>query len=111
MAQVFKYVQGDTAPQIKVTLTEEDTGEPVDLAGATVTLHFRLAGQSQVIFSREFYVNPELTHTGVAILNWQSGDLDIAAGAYEGEVEVVRSTGTRETLYDKLQFKIRSDLA
>jgi len=39
MATSFKYVQGDTGPQIRVTLTEEDTGNAVDLTGATVTLH------------------------------------------------------------------------
>ena len=52
MAQLFKYVQGDTGPQIQVTLTEEDTGNPVDLTGASVTLHFRAAGEESVLFSR-----------------------------------------------------------
>jgi len=33
------------------------------------------------------------------------------AGAYEGEIEVVRSSGLRETLFDKLKFKIREDFA
>ena len=33
------------------------------------------------------------------------------AGVYEGEIEVVRSSGIRETLYDKLKFRLREDFA
>jgi len=111
MATTFKYVQGDTGPQIKVTLTEEDSGDAVDLTGATVTLHFRAAGEDEVLFSREFFVNPDTAETGIAVLQWQTNDLNQEAGAYEGEIEVVRNSGIRETLFDKLKFKIREDLA
>jgi uncharacterized protein YegP (UPF0339 family) len=111
MATTFKYVQGDTGPQIKVALTEEDTGDPVDLTAGTVTLHFRAAGEDEVLFSRELYVNPDTAENGVAILQWETNDLNQDAGAYEGEIEVVRSSGLRETLFDKLKFKIREDFA
>lgn len=109
MAQSFKYVQGDTGPQLKLTLTEEDSGSAVDLTGATVTLHFRAAGEDNVLFSRQFFINPDVA--GEAILQWEEGDLDVEPGAYEGEVEVVRASGLRETLYDKLKFRIREDFA
>ena len=111
MATSFKYVQGDTGPQIRVTLTEEDTGNAVDLTGATVTLHFRAAGEDTVLFSRGFYVNPDTAEDGVAVLQWETDDLNQEAGAYEGEIEVVRNSGLRETLFDKLKFKIREDFA
>mgnify|MGYP000172396009 FL=1 len=111
MATSFKYVQGDTGPQIRVTLTEEDSGNAVDLAGATVTLHFRAAGEDSVLFSRAFYVNPDTAANGEAVLQWETNDLNQEAGAYEGEIEVVRSSGLRETLFDKLKFKIREDFA
>ena len=111
MATSFKYVQGDTGPQIRVTLTEEDSGDPIDLTSGTVTLHFRAAGEATVLFSRQLYVNPDEAEDGIAILQWEEGDLEREAGAYEGEIEVVRSSGLRETLYDKLKFKIREDFA
>lgn len=111
MATTFKYVQGDTGPQIKVALTEEDSGNPVDLTGGTATLHFRAAGEDQVLFSRLLFVNPDTAENGEAVLQWEVGDLDQEAGAYEGEIEVVRANGLRETLYDKLKFKIREDFA
>jgi hypothetical protein len=111
MATTFKYVQGDTGPQIKVSLTEEDSGGAVDLTGGTVTLHFRAAGDDDVLFSRAFFVNPDTAADGVAVLQWETTDLEQEAGAYEGEIEVVRSSGLRETLFDKLKFKIREDFA
>ena len=111
MANIFKYVQGDTGPQIRVTLTNEDNEEAVDLTNSTVTLHFREAGADSVLFSREFYINPETATDGVAVLQWEEGDLEVEAGTYEGEIEVVRNSGLRETLYDKLKFKVREDFA
>jgi hypothetical protein len=110
MAQLFKYVQGDTGPQIRVTLTNEDDDAPLNLTDATVTLHFRPAGADTVLFSRDFWINPEEALTGVAVLQWLEGDLDVEAGTYEGEIEVVRGS-LRETLYEKLKFKIREDFA
>tara|TARA_R110000764_G_scaffold87831_4_gene168763 strand:- start:2671 stop:3006 length:336 start_codon:yes stop_codon:yes gene_type:complete len=111
MAQVFKYVQGDTGPQIRVTLTNEDDNAAVDLTSATVTLHFREAGAESVLFSRAFYINPDTANNGVAVLQWATDDLQVDAGTYEGEIEVVRSSGVRETLFEKLKFKIRADFA
>ena len=111
MATSFKYVQGDTGPQIKLTLTQSDTGTPTDLAGATVTLHFRAAGEPNVLFSRQLFVSSGTASQGIAILQWQTDDLNQEAGAYEGEVEVVLATGLRETLFELLKFKIREDFA
>lgn len=111
MAQIFRYVQGDTGPQIRVTLTNEDDDAPVDLTSATVTLHFREAGADNVLFSREFFINPDEAASGIAVLQWEDGDLEVEAGTYEGEIEVIRGSGVRETLYEKLKFKIREDFA
>jgi hypothetical protein len=113
MAETFKYVQGDTGPQLRLTLTDEDTGTATDLTGATVKLHFKAAGEDTVLFSKTLYVNPAPAESvkGIAIVNWAVGELDQPAGAYKGEIEVVRASGVRETLYDLLKFKIREDFA
>jgi hypothetical protein len=111
MATSFNYVQGDTGPQIKLTLTNDDTGTATDLTGATATLHFRAAGDTTVLFSRALYINASTAATGEAILQWQTSDLNQVAGVYEGEVEVVKSDGLRETLYETLRFRIREDFA
>ena len=109
MATSFNYVQGDTGPQLKVTLTNDTTKEAVDLSGATVTLHFRAAGETSVLFSRNFLITDE--DNGIAVLQWQTDDLNQDAGVYEGEIEIVTSGGIRETIYDKLKFRIREDFA
>jgi uncharacterized protein YegP (UPF0339 family) len=111
MATSFNYVQGDTGPQIRLKFTDEDTDTATDLTGATVTMHFRAAGESSVLFSRELYVNPDEATDGVAIVQWQTGDLEQEPGTYEGEIEVVKSTGLRETIYEVLKFRIREDFA
>jgi hypothetical protein len=111
MATSFKYVQGDTGPQIKLTLTESDTGSPINLTSGTVTLHFRAAGEETVLFSRQLFIDQNTASNGEAILQWQTNDLAQEVGSYEGQVEVVLSTGLRETLFDLLKFKIREDFA
>lgn len=111
MAQVFKYVRRDTGPQIQVTLERENTGQLLDLTGATVTLHFRALGDENVMFSRAMFVDPARAEFGEATLQWAEGDLDVDAGVYEGEIEVVSETGMRETMYDRLKFRVRDDFA
>ena len=111
MADKIKLVQNDTGPQIQLTLTDETTGLPIDLTSATVTLHFRASGSDTVLFDRVCFVNPATASTGVAVVIWQSGDLNQDPGAYEGEIEIVFPTGMRQTVYDLLKFTIRGDFA
>jgi len=111
MADKIKLVRNDTGPQIKLTLTNQETGTPVNLTGGTVTMHFRRVGETVVLFSRAAYINPSTAANGEAILGWATGALSLEAGDYEGEIEVVRSTGERETVYDVLKFKLREDFA
>lgn len=111
MAEKIKLVRNDTAPQIRVTITDEETGNPVNLSNGSVQLHFRRVGATQVLFSKQLWINPETASNGVAVVIWDAGDLNLSAGDYEGEIEVVRSNGMRETVYDILKFKIREEFA
>jgi hypothetical protein len=110
MTEKIKLVQGDTYPQVRVVLTDDNTGQPIDLTGGTVTLHFRQVGGSSALFSREGTVIDALA--GVAVIAWQIGDLDVPPGEYEGEVEVYwPANEARQTVYDFLKFRIREDIA
>ena len=52
MAETYKLVQGDTGPQVKVTLTRSDTGSAIDLTEAsTCRMHFRKKNSDTVLFS------------------------------------------------------------
>ena len=44
MADKIKLVQGDTRPTLICTLTDENTGDPINITGATVLLKFRQVG-------------------------------------------------------------------
>jgi len=104
----YKYVQGDTGPQMRFTFTDEDTGLLTDLTGALVTLRLRPTGGS-VILTRELFINPETATNGEAIVIWQEGDLNVTPGTYEAEIEVIHSSGLRETLFDVVVLWIRAD--
>lgn len=110
MTDKIKLVQGDTGPQIQLTLTDDTTGAVIDLSGATVTLHFRALGGDTALFSRPCYI--QSAAEGKAVIIWEEGDLAVDAGEYEGEVEIYWSaTNVRQTIYDLLKFKVRADVA
>ena len=104
----YKYVQGDTGPQMRFTFTDEDTGLLTDLTGALVTLRLRPTGGS-VVLTRELFINPETAANGEAIVIWQEGDLNVTPGTYEAEIEVLLASGVRETLFDVVVLRIRAD--
>jgi len=102
-------VQGDTGPQIKATVTREDTGEAVDLTDATVRLKVRKRGANSLAFT---LVNINVSDTladGVAVFAFAEGDLDVEPGNYEGEIEVTLVDESVETIYETLAFFVRED--
>lgn len=103
-------VQGDNGSQVKIVLTRDDTGDPVDLTGATVTLKFKKRNSASILSS----INSSAFETsdlegGVAIFVFNSIALDIASGNYVGEVEITFSNGNIETVYEELEFLVRED--
>jgi hypothetical protein len=107
---VINLVSNDTAPQLRLTLTDSLTGAALNLSGATVTLHFRAVNTTTLLFSRNANVLSPAS-AGIAVVAWGPTDLDVPAGDYEGEVEVVLGSGLRETIFDPLQFTVREEFA
>lgn len=106
----YYLVQGDDAPQIKVTLTRDNTGDIIDLSDATVRLKFRKKGTGTVLTTLTSVAPDDDKIEGVAIFVWGATDLDIPAGNYEGEVEIsFTSSSTVETVYETLDFVVRED--
>ena len=108
MAEKIRFVQGDTRPQIQVTLTDENTGAAIDVTGATCRLKFRAAGSSSLLDT--------LTGTvlngssGTVVFAWNLASLNVEPGDYEGEVEVTfPNNGGVQTVYELLKFKVRED--
>lgn len=108
MAEKIKLVQGDTRPQIQVTITDEITGSAVDISGATCLLKFRAVGASTLVDTLTGTVTGG--PAGQVVFQWNTSSLDVEAGDYEGEIEVTFPAGQgKQTVYDVLKFKVRED--
>jgi hypothetical protein len=124
MADRIKLVQGDTRPQIVISLKNQ-LGEAIPCNGGSVKFYFRAEGSSTVLatitgslltgfVNDDGSINTAAPYNvagagGRASFNWPTGALDVSAGNYEGEVEITFSDGTIQTVYDVLKFKVRAD--
>ena len=106
---IIKLVQGDTRPALVCNITDETTGLPVSLTGATCRLKFRKVGASTVKATL-IGTNTDAVN-GVVEFYWASdpSSLADADGQYEGEIEVIFADGQIQTVYDKIQFVVRAD--
>lgn len=107
----IRLVRSDTGPQVRVVLTDESTGTAINLSGGTATLYLKSLDTNQLVLTRALVIPSGTATAGVAVIVWQANDLDHPPGDYDGEVEVVLSTGIRQTVYDVLKFRIREDFA
>lgn len=109
MADKIKLVQGDTKPVLVCTITDDTTGLPISLTGATVRLRFRAAGATTltatVLGSVTDGPNGQVAFYPATAPEMLLGD----AGDYEGEIEITFSDATVQTVYDVLKFKLRED--
>lgn len=112
MATTLYYVQSDTLPQIKLTLTDEITELAKDLTNKIVSLHAKPATGSGVRFSRIADYNSSAERiAGICYINWAAGELNRAPGNYTAEIEIYdTSTAGRETIYEVFTITIREDI-
>lgn len=122
MSDKIKLVQGDTRPTLIVNLTDETTGLPISINGATPRLKIRPLGSSAIKTILTGVTLPGLlladgtvdSSGGYAVAGaggrcafaWTTESLD-TAGEFEGEVEVTFQDSTVQTVYQVLKFKIR----
>jgi hypothetical protein len=109
MAEKIKLVQGDTRPALVCTITDETTGSPIGLAGATVRLKFRAAGATNL--TANVIGNVTDPANGVCVFHPSTAPAMLAGepGDYEGEIEITFVDGQVQTVYDLLKFKVRED--
>jgi len=112
MQQVVRIVKGDNLPQLSVVLTEDTSGDPFDLTGATVTLYFRAVNSTTILFSRTAVITAATAVLGQAYFIFTTADFEVAPGNYEGEIEAYwTATALRQTAYEPIKFRIREDFA
>lgn len=123
MADKIKLVQGDTRPQLILSLTDDTTGNPIDISTATVRLKFRASGSSTILATlsataiagvvlEDGTVSTNAPYDvagkgGRCVVSWNSSALSNPAGDYEGEIEITFSDASVQTVYDVLKFKVR----
>jgi len=115
-------VAGDDKPELNFTLRDSSTAAtgktldeddattwaPIDLTAQTVKVHFRLLGSSTVLDTMTCGKSAPYTD-GKCFMQWNLTTLDVDAGTYEGEIELEDTSGRKQTIFDKLKFKVRAD--
>lgn len=109
MADKIKLVQGDTRPSLVCTITDEFTGDPIDITGCTCLLKFREVASSTLKATLTGTITSGVE--GEVTFYWAQvpTSLDGDPGDYEGEIEITFTDGQRQTVYDLIKFKMRED--
>jgi hypothetical protein len=115
-------VSGDAKPELNFTLRDSSTAavgktldeeDPttwlaIDLTAQTIRVHFRLLGSTSILDTMVCGRHAPYTD-GKCFMQWNATTLDVDAGTYEGEIELEDTGGSKQTIFDKLKFKVRAD--
>ena len=107
MVDVIRLVQGDQKPDITLQMTDNVSGDPVDLSAATtsISVYFRAAGTTTVLSTITCTKTDAVN--GIVSFDFAPDVLDVDAGMYEGEVEI-DFNGDIQSSYDLLKFRVRA---
>lgn len=108
MSDKIKLVQNDTRPALVCTITDDTTGNVVNVTGATALLKFRAVGsaslQATVPGSITDGPNGQITFYPAS-----APEMLEVSGEFEGEIQITFADSQIQTVYDVLKFKVRSD--
>ena len=121
--ETINLVQGDTNPVLYFTLRDSKTavaGKTLDeddsstwavinITNHSIELKFKALNSTTVLFTETLGVTAPATN-GECFMIWPADSLDVAAGIYEGELQITDTASTPnrvQTVYDKLKFKVR----
>jgi hypothetical protein len=109
MTERIRLVRNDTRPAIVCVITDNTTGEPINITGSTVRLKFRAAGEETLTATVSGTVTDGTAGQVVFYPASAPAMLTGEPGDYEGEIEITFSDSQVQTVYDLLKFKIRQD--
>ena len=106
---VIRLVRGDEKPVIKLTLTDDVSGLPVDLTLSTTSVYvkFRAVGSTTLLATINC-TKIGTGDTGQVYFDFSGHVLDVDPGLYEGEI-IVDFNGIVQTLYDTMRFRVRDN--
>jgi len=119
-SQTLNLVTGDTLPELTFTLkdsqsaapgktlaeNDSDTWAPISIVGGAVKLRIRELGSTTVKSTLTCSITDGTN--GKVATNFPVGTLD-TAGTFEAELEITFANGGRQTVYDLIKLKVRSD--
>ena len=117
--ETINLVQGDTKPQLNFTLrdsatavagktldeNDSSTWEIINITGYSIEFKFKAINSSTVLFTEALGITS--ASGGTCYMIWPADSLDVAAGIYEGELQITDASDKVQTVYDKLKFKVR----
>lgn len=109
MSEKIKLVQGDTRPALVCAITDDTSGLPINISGATVLLKFRAVASTTL----QATVTGSVTDgPNGAVVFYPASAPEMLAGEpgdYEGEIEITFADGQIQTTYDVLKFRVRQE--
>ena len=102
-------VRGDQAPQVQAQLTRSDDGSVINFAGGSCALKFRAKGATTTLFTLAAVDVGDNFQDGIAVFSFSGTQLNVNEGYYEGEIEITYSGGAVETVFEVLDFYVRTD--
>jgi hypothetical protein len=97
-------VQGDTAPILRGVIRDDDTGDPLNLTGATVYFQMRKADDHRYSINAACTITAPLT--GSVSYTLANNDLN-TPGTYQGQYEVHYADTTVQTTYNPVEIVVR----
>jgi hypothetical protein len=121
-SETIYLVQGDTLPQLKVTVRDrneaaagkvldpedQSTWALVNLTGSTVRLRIREVGGTSV--KSTLIGNNTNPLIGEVVFLFDASTLD-TAGVFEGEIEYTSGTGGIQTVYELIKLQVREQFS
>lgn len=95
-----EFVAGDTGAKLRVQCLDLDTAEPISLAGASVSVRWRIANRPAVTKSMT------VVDAALGQAEYQFADGELASGPLRADVVITRA-GATLTSADALQATVR----
>lgn len=97
-------VQGDTAPILRGTITDDDTGGPLDLTGCTIFFQMKKKDDHRYTINAEC----DITSANDGLVSYTLATNDLStAGQYESQFEVHYPDLTEQTTHNITTITVR----
>ncbi len=110
--ELIEVVAGDSLPDIRVQLRDDNTGLPVDVSAADKTVKGRLRAQGGTATLDELTATKvDGGYDGWVLFTWGANTLDLDAGRYELQVYIDAGGSAYHTATNLVKFRVKEKFA